>query len=64
MEVVSNMRLTKKRETILNILKQTDKPLSAEDIYKELGDASMNLSTIYRALELFLYPKNGIKISV
>lgn len=60
-EVVSNMRLTKKRETILNILKQTDKPLSAEDIYKELGDASINLSTIYRALELFYTQRMVLK---
>lgn len=50
--------MTKKRNVILDILKNSDKPLSAEMIYEITKDSlQMNLSTIYRAMELFLKEK-------
>lgn len=45
---------TKPRKTVIEVLESTNKSLSAEDIFiriKELGE-SVNLSTVYRTLEL------------
>lgn len=47
------IKLTKKRQMVLNIIKNAEKPLCAEDIYSILNNESINLSTIYRSLELF-----------
>lgn len=46
---------TKQRNLIFNILSQTQTMMSAEDIFLELRtvDDSINLSTVYRILELF-----------
>lgn len=50
--------MTKKRNAILDILRDSEKPLSAEMIYEITKDKlQMNLSTIYRAMELFLKEK-------
>lgn len=55
-----NLKYTKKRELILNILEASNKPLTAEDIYaltsKELH---MSFSTVYRSLSA-LTEKNVI----
>ncbi|MBL4932442.1 MULTISPECIES: Fur family transcriptional regulator [Clostridium] len=49
------MKITKGRMAILNILEENNKSLTAEEIYSLLGeqDNDVNLSTVYRTLELF-----------
>ena len=49
------IKITKGRIEILNILKNSEKSLSAEKIYQICRDnnININLSTIYRTLELF-----------
>jgi len=51
----AGFRLTHPREIIINILRNTDKHLSAEDIYiKALKiNPSIGLTTVYRTLDLF-----------
>jgi len=48
-------RLTNPREIIINILRNTDKHLSAEDIYIDAvkTNPSVGLTTVYRTLDLF-----------
>lgn len=48
----NNLKQTKNREVILNIIKGSVLPMSAEDIYKHCLDQkiNINLSTIYRTL--------------
>lgn len=50
-----NLKLTKKRQRILNILKSHDGTLSASDIHSQLPD--VDLVTIYRNLDLFTKEK-------
>lgn len=50
-----NIRLTKKREQILDVLKKHHGTLSAADIHTKLP--SIDLVTIYRNLELFTKEK-------
>lgn len=47
------MRLTKNRQLILDIFKKHNEPLSAEMIADKINDVLINLSTIYRTLDLF-----------
>lgn len=47
------MRMTKQRKMILDLLAKTEQPKSAEMILLELPDHTMNLSTVYRALDTF-----------
>lgn len=51
----AGFRLTNPREIIINILRDTDEHLSAEDIYvKALKvKSSIGLTTVYRTLDLF-----------
>jgi Fur family transcriptional regulator, ferric uptake regulator len=44
---------TRSQERILQLLKQCDRAISAQDIYVELrtGDRAVGLATVYRALE-------------
>lgn len=46
------MRMTKKRKIVLDIIKQSNKPLSAELIINKLSPKVMDPSTVYRSLEL------------
>ncbi|MBN2412855.1 transcriptional repressor [candidate division KSB1 bacterium] len=48
-------RLTSPRQIIINILRNTDKHLSAEDIYIDAikTNPSIGLTTVYRTLDLF-----------
>ncbi|MFA7589133.1 MAG: Fur family transcriptional regulator [Acholeplasmataceae bacterium] len=46
------MRLTTHRKTILALLKNHKKPLSAEQIMRFLAEYKIDLSTIYRALDI------------
>jgi Fur family ferric uptake transcriptional regulator len=45
---------TKQREMIYEILEESDNPVTAEDIFLKLkeGDEDINLSTVYRNLEM------------
>lgn len=54
------VRFTKKRQSILDVLKSTDEHLTAEDIYFILKrkNVRVGLATIYRTLDLFY--QNGI----
>lgn len=47
------MRMTNQRKEIMNLLKKSSQPKSAEMIYEELPDHTMNLSTIYRTMDAF-----------
>jgi Fur family transcriptional regulator, ferric uptake regulator len=47
------MKMTKQRHLLLNLLKQSKKPLSAEELFEALPNDAMNLSTVYRTLEKF-----------
>lgn len=47
------LKSTKTRTTILNLLKK-DSPLSAEQIFENLKDSNIKLSSIYRNLAIFL----------
>ena|SRR5690554_5322388 len=46
------IKLTPKRSKVYQILSKSQKPMSAEEIYEKLDD-TLNLSTIYRALDKF-----------
>lgn len=48
------MRMTKQRKMILDILKKSHMPQSADMIYDKLPDLNINLSTVYRTLDTFL----------
>lgn len=47
------LNLTTKRKKVYDLLKKATKPLSVQDIYDNLNDATINLSTVYRAIEYF-----------
>lgn len=57
------MRLTKHRKTILSLIKEKNRPLSADLIFKLLPKNTMDMSTIYRSLEV-LYNNNYISKSI
>ena len=56
------IKRTKNRETVLSVLENSEKPLSALDIFSEIGKTGTTtwLSTVYRILETFV--KKGIVI--
>lgn len=43
--------LTVKRKKVYDTLKLSKKPLSVEEIFNNLNDSNINLSTIYRAID-------------
>ncbi|MDO5047207.1 MAG: Fur family transcriptional regulator [Anaerococcus sp.] len=46
-----NLRVTKQRKLILQALLADSKPISAEDVYKDIkDDINLDLSTVYRNL--------------
>ncbi|HAX03548.1 MAG: hypothetical protein A2Y45_10145 [Tenericutes bacterium GWC2_34_14] len=47
------MRMTNQRKMILDLLKKSRMPKSAEMILSDLPDHTMNLSTVYRTLDAF-----------
>ncbi len=51
------LKNTKSRNLILNFLKQQDVPVTANDIFQNLIDEKITLSTIYRTLEKFTNQK-------
>lgn len=47
----ANLKATKKRMLLINCLRHSDSPLTAEEIYSYIKeDTNINLSTVYRAL--------------
>lgn len=50
------LKSTKHRKAILFFLEQAEQPLTAEELYVELKEKSdsINLSTVYRTLDLFV----------
>lgn len=60
------IKVTKARIEILNILRKAEKSLSADNIYDiiKADNININLSTIYRTLELFEEKKITQKINL
>lgn len=54
------MKKTKTRESVLNLLKDAVMPLSANDIFEQLKNDGITLSSIYRTLDCFV--KNDITL--
>lgn len=48
------MKMTKQRKEILEIFKNSNTLLSAELIYQKLNDKTINLSTVYRTIDIFM----------
>lgn len=48
----NNLKNTKTRELVLQVIKSSRLPLTAEEIYKQTIDNNINLSTIYRNLNI------------
>ena len=47
----NNLKYTKGRELVLEVIKKADLPISAEDVYNLVNKkVSLNLSTVYRTL--------------
>ena len=49
------MKMTKQRKEILSIFKENATPLSADMIMDKIADEKLNLSTVYRTLEIFYH---------
>ncbi|MCR5787003.1 MAG: transcriptional repressor [Acholeplasmatales bacterium] len=47
------IKQTKSRQHILDILDNSKEPMTAEDIFRELINEEINLSTVYRTLNAF-----------
>lgn len=62
----AGIRRTHQRECVLKVLENSDKPLSAAEIYVQIekNGEEIWMSTIYRTLELFVKKSVVIKISV
>ena len=56
MLIKNNIKTSKQRELIFDILENSDEPLTVEEIFFQLAEKenSMNLSTIYRILNVFI----------
>lgn len=60
------MKRTRQRESVLAVLENSDRPLSAAEIcFKiEMGGDSVWMSTVYRVLELFVEKGVALKTTV
>ena len=60
------LKNTKSRNLIYKILEQSDVPVTSEQIFLKLkdSDAIINLSTVYRVLEIFVSKGIAIKSTV
>lgn len=60
------LKNTKHRTAILDILEQSDQPLTAEQVFIELKKRGVpaNLSTVYRALEALSEKNLTVKLSI
>lgn len=63
---LSGLKKTKHRIAILDILGKGKQPIAAEEVYNELkkNDISINLSTVYRTLEILTDRKLVTKLSI
>lgn len=58
----ANLKATKKRMLLINCLRHSDSPLTADEIYNILKeDININLSTVYRALNALVESDIAIK---
>lgn len=58
----ASLKVTKKRVMMINCLRHSDRPLSAEEIHLLLNkDVDINLSTVYRALNALVDNRIVIK---
>lgn len=62
----AGIRRTHQRERVLKVLENSDKPLSAAEIYVQIekNGEEIWMSTVYRTLELFVKKSVVIKISL
>lgn len=62
----NDLKNTKQRTAILNILEKNNQPVSAEDIYSSLKSQklSVSLSTVYRTLETMAEKKLVTKLNM
>jgi Fur family ferric uptake transcriptional regulator len=62
----SGLKNTKHRAAILDILEQSDQPMTAEQIYLELGEQKIgvSLSTVYRVMESLADKNLVTKLSI
>ncbi|NLV77180.1 MAG: transcriptional repressor [Tissierellia bacterium] len=60
------IKKTKQRNILLNILKEEEEPLTAEEIFIKARerDKYINLSTIYRTLNIFISKDIAIKLNL
>jgi len=47
-------KLTKQRKQIIDTFKMSDVPLSAELVHQQLSNPSINLSTVYRTIDVLM----------
>lgn len=50
----NNLKITKKRKMVIDVLKNSNEPLTSEEVYNKIGVENIDLSTVYRTL-IFLY---------
>ncbi len=50
---LTGLKNTKQRKMVFEALSASDIPITAEELYNELRDEAINLSTIYRTLDVF-----------
>lgn len=64
--IEKNIKTTKQRELIFDILMNSHEPLSVEEIFVQLAgkENSMSLSTIYRILEVFVSKDLVVKSNI
>lgn len=62
----SGLKTTKPRTDIMDILKKSDKPLSAEQVFFELRKRKIrvNLSTVYRVLKTLADKNLAVKLNI
>ncbi|MCI1930311.1 MAG: transcriptional repressor [Clostridia bacterium] len=62
----SGLKITKQRVAILDILDKSKQPIAAEEVYENLksNNISINLSTVYRTLELLTSKNLVLKVSI
>lgn len=60
------LKNTKQRTAVLEILEQSDQPLAAEEVFLEMKEkgVSVNLSTVYRILEVLSDKKMVVKFNI
>lgn len=47
-----NLRITKQRKMILEAIEAAENPISAEEIFEDIKDEGLDLSTVYRNLNI------------